>query len=401
MSVGDGNARLYTMISVRPPTTIECALMLAAALTLCSVSPSAHKTVVSQYTFNAHILPILRDRCGRCHVDGGVAPTLLRYPSAKAAAWQIQQVLLSGRSHPWTAEAESLAFKGVQQLRAREFDALMTWASGGTPEGTAAVARREVPAPHWPLGSPDEVMTMPEPFTLEAGTAEADQEITWPAEAMRGKWIRAVDLRPGTGSMVRRATVAIRSGDEEQTVGLWIPGDVPQPLAGDGAFEVPGGASLVLRVHYQRPTAGEAGALTDRSQVAVYFAPASRAHTVSAIEIHGDGDWPHEMKRVFTQPIDNTVRVVALRPISGPPDAGVRLAVIAADGSRHPLARLQLRPEWPRRYAFVTPLVLTKGSRVEATVTASYGRSWMTLTGDRGVGPTEGGPFRLLLEIIR
>jgi hypothetical protein len=122
---------------------------------------------------------------------------------------------------------------------------------------------------------------------------------------------------------------------------------------------------------------------------------------VATIEIRGDGAWPHEMKRVFTQPIDDTVRVVALRPVSGPPDASVRLMAIGADGSRRPIARLQLRPEWPRRYAFVTPLVVAKGSRIEATVTASYGRSWMTLTGDRGIGPDEGGPFRLLLEVLR
>jgi hypothetical protein len=389
------------MISVRTPAAITSALVIATALTLCTVSPSAHKTVVSPYTFNGHILPIVRDRCGQCHVDGGVAPTLLRYPAAKAAAWQIQQVLLSGRSHPWTADAEALPFKGVQQLRAKEFDALMTWAAGGTPEGAVAAARRAVPAPRWHLGSPDQVMTMPETFTLEAGQAAADREIVWPAESMSGTWIRAVDLVPGTPAIVRSASIAIRGGGEEQIVGLWIPGELPQPLAGDGAFEVPPGGSLVLRLHYQRPTGGEKTALTDRSQVGVYFLPASRAKTVAAIEIRGDGDWPHEMKRVFTQPIDDTVRVVALRPVSGPPDASVRLMAIGADGSRRPIARLQLRPEWPRRYAFVTPLVVAKGSRIEATVTASYGRSWMTLTGDRGIGPDEGGPFRLLLEVLR
>jgi hypothetical protein len=244
---------VYTMITVRIPTV---AAILCAACWI--ISARAHQTVVSPYTFHQDVAPILRERCARCHADGGVASPLTRYADVKGAAWPIRQALLSGRMPPWPAESESTPFKGAQTLPAREFDVLMTWAAGGTPEGRAPSDPRDLPDPpdlsDLPA-TPDLLLEMPEPFTLEAGQSQADREIVWPADRFSGKWIRAVDLLPGTPSLVRRATVLIRSGAAEQIVALWVPGDLPQTFAGHGAFKVPARASIVLRVHYQRPAA--------------------------------------------------------------------------------------------------------------------------------------------------
>ena len=33
-----------------------------------------HKPIASKYTYNEDIFPLMRDRCGRCHVADGVAP---------------------------------------------------------------------------------------------------------------------------------------------------------------------------------------------------------------------------------------------------------------------------------------------------------------------------------------
>ena len=34
----------------------------------------AHKAITSPYNFNDHVFPVLRDRCGRCHFEGGPTP---------------------------------------------------------------------------------------------------------------------------------------------------------------------------------------------------------------------------------------------------------------------------------------------------------------------------------------
>ncbi len=43
----------------------------------------AHKAITSKYTYNDDVFPIVRAKCGNCHVDGGVAPmSLMTYEEA-------------------------------------------------------------------------------------------------------------------------------------------------------------------------------------------------------------------------------------------------------------------------------------------------------------------------------
>ena len=393
-----GSDRLYTMSRVTSPTLVRACAAIALAISVWTAVPSAHKTVVSRYTFHHDVLPILKARCAACHADGAVAFPLATYPQVKSASWQIQQALVSGRMPVWDAEPLAVPFEGSRAMSAKELDILMTWAAGSAPEG-APVA---VPVPHaTPAAlSATTTLDMPEPFTLAADRREADNEVAWPADQLAGQWIKAADVVPGDPRVVRRASVMIRSGAGDQVVSLWIPGDEPQALSGGGAFQVPPGAVIVLSIHYQQPSENPI-TTTDRSRVRLYAASPATAHAVRSITIEGAGDWPYGATRVFTQVFDAPVRIAALRPVSGPIDSRAALALIGPDGRRVPLARLVLRPEWPRRYVFDRPIAVAAGSRIEAAVTASYGVAWATLTDDRGVGPIEGSIFRLVLESIR
>ena len=115
--------------------------LAAGVLTLSTATTLAHQTVVSQYTFARDVAPILAARCGGCHVDGGTASPLTRYQDVKAKSWRIQQELLSRRMPPWYAEPGVSAFAGSESLTPNEFDVLMTWAAGGTPEGRSQPGR--------------------------------------------------------------------------------------------------------------------------------------------------------------------------------------------------------------------------------------------------------------------
>src|SRR5216683_292667 len=46
---------------------------IAVAMALGAHRLDAHKAVTSRYTYNEHIFPILRDKCGRGRVDAGNA----------------------------------------------------------------------------------------------------------------------------------------------------------------------------------------------------------------------------------------------------------------------------------------------------------------------------------------
>ena len=73
---------------------------------LCSTvtGVDAHKAITSKYTYNDDVFPILRDKCGSCHVDGGAAPmSLLTYnDDGGAVAWaeSIREMLIAEAMPP-------------------------------------------------------------------------------------------------------------------------------------------------------------------------------------------------------------------------------------------------------------------------------------------------------------
>lgn len=372
------------------------AVLLAASLFV--TAPSAHKSVLSPYTFHRDVAPILRARCGSCHAAGANASPLTTYAEVKAGAIQVHDALISGRMPIWFADAQAVPFKGSTGITARELDTILTWAAGGTPEGVPVAAT--MPAAVATPGAPAVVLEMPKPFTLAASQREAIHEVTWPAGRLAGRWVQTADVIAGTPSIARRATIEIRSGNDRQVIAHWTPGDIPHALPGGGAFRVPNGASIVLRLHYAQPSS-EAATVSDRSRVAFYVSAPREARPVGEIRLEGGGDWPFDSTQVFTQSVSAPVRLVAIRPLGGALDGRVALTLVGSDGRRTPLATLVLKPEWPRRYVFDTPIPIAAGSRIEAAVTSSYGLSLMTLTGDRGVGPKDGGPLRILIETIQ
>jgi hypothetical protein len=247
----------------------------AAALTLAlavaaTVPGQAHKAITSKYTYNDDVFSLFRDRCGRCHVDGGVAPmSLVTYDDAAPWAESLRIELLSEEPRkPWHAFT----------LSAREFDMILVWANGGSPRGDAAKVPPAVPLQiGWAAGEPDLALPMPAPFTLPGPSNEAAHEVTLDAAAAAGKAVHAVDLLPGNPLIVRLAELSLKLRDgTAQPLGTWIPGQ-EQAVALKSPIKVPAGASIVARIAYARTWKYEGQPLTDASTVGLYFAePAGR-----------------------------------------------------------------------------------------------------------------------------
>jgi hypothetical protein len=340
---------------------------------------SAHRTVVSNFTFHQDVQPILAAKCGQCHGDGGVAGLpLMRFEEARAASWPIRQALMADRMPPWSAVAGDTPLKGSSALTAREMNVLMTWAAGGTPAGTPQATAAPVPV-LWPLGKPDLVLPLALPVALDAGATEADREVVLPAASLRGRWIALADLRPQTPAMVRRAQVAIRTAVQDQVISSWLPGDRPQRLEGGAAFRVPASASLVVRIRYQRPNASDRAPIADRSELGLYLSREASRRQVREVSLESPGSV--EGGHAFGHDVAAAMTLVAVRQVSGPPDATAALTLIAPDGSRTPLMQMTIRPQWPRRYVFAQPVRLARGSRIEVRVTAAQTMLWESLLG--------------------
>ena len=110
---------------------------------------------------------------------------------------------------PWNAEDGFGELKRAHTLTSKELDIIMTWASGGNPRGSLDQKLPEVTLKNeWTMGAPDLALKLPSEFTVAADKMEDTQEFTLATGLTEARWVRAVDLLPGTPSIVRSAVIS-------------------------------------------------------------------------------------------------------------------------------------------------------------------------------------------------
>jgi hypothetical protein len=352
--------------------------LLAAAALLSTVPGEAHKAITSKYTYNDDVFPILRDRCSRCHVTGGVAPmSLTTYEDAFPWAESIRAELVAGHMPPWNADEGFGNLKRAHTLSPKELDVVLTWATGGNPRGALDQKLPEVTLKNdWPLGAPDLALKAPAEFTLAADRMDDTQEFTLPSGTSEARWLRAVDLLPGTPSIVRSATIFVKDAAAgastasapapERVLAHWLPGQDPEPIDSGVAFRLPAGAQIAVRIHFKKTWQFEGKALSDRSTVGIYYAAVKEATELLTLPIESPATTPAQGQSVtFSRTLAEDVRAVALSADSVPPNISVQVEAIHPDGSRTPMIRLNTRADWNRRYWFEKPLTLPRGTKIE------------------------------------
>jgi hypothetical protein len=376
---------------MKPSHLLGGVLFFAAAVYTLSARSEAHRPVVSPFTFHRDVLPVLARHCGRCHGDDSAVP-LLRFEDARLQTWPLRQSLMSGSMPPWFADAGT-PVKGPAPMSAEEVHLLMTWAAGGAPEGARSAPAPSPSTSDWALGPPDLILQTPA-FTLDAASGPSTHDLTLRHPSLKNRMIRAIDLRP-TVATAHRAEVSSTRGSRMETLALWHAGDLPQTLEANAAFRAASNESLQVRMHYRRPSASVTP-IADRPEVAIYFAKPG-ARQVRTIELADKVSTAAAGDRTFSQRVDSAGRLVAVRVVDGPAESWARVTAIAADGGRTPLARVQIRPGWERRYVFVDPPHLARGSRVEVHVSPPLGELWQSLLGGVASSPRAA---RVSLEVV-
>lgn len=365
-------------------------LRIAAGSVLCTalaaafaVRGEAHKAITSKYTYNDDVFPILKERCSQCHVAGGVAPmSLMTYEEAFPWAESIRAELVAAHMPPWNADTGFGDLKGAHVLPAKELDVLLTWATGGNPRGALDQKLPEVTLKNdWTLGPPDLSLKLPAEFTLAADKMDDTQEFTLATGTTEARWIRAVDLLPGTPAIVRSATIYLKDAAApaadgsappapERTLAHWLPGHEREPIDSGIAFRLQAGAQLGVRIHYKKTWQLEGKPMTDRSTVGVYFDTAKEARQLMALPIEATSTPPAGAANqtvTFSRTLGEDVQVLALSPDAVPPNISLQIEAVRPDGGRAPMIRLNTRADWDRRYWFEKPLALARGSRIEVT----------------------------------
>ncbi|MGH9140879.1 MAG: hypothetical protein ACRD2I_07035 [Vicinamibacterales bacterium] len=363
-------------------TTARAAVLTAlvvAGIVVAMQPAGAHKAITSKYTYNDDVFPILRERCASCHVPGGIAPmSLMTYDDAFPWAESIRAELVAAHMPPWNADEGYSAIKRAHTLTPKEIDVILTWATGGNPRGSLDQKLPTIVLKNdWKLGAPDLPLKTPADFTLAADKMEDWHEFALATGTTEARWVRAVDLLPGTPSIVRSATIFVKDAAAQpagsapapdHVLALWLPGQ--DPASSDGvAFKLPAGATIGLRIHYKKTWQFEGKAVTDRSTVGVYFAAAGHTQELLSLPIDSPAAAPNGPGATvrFSRTLAEDVQALALSPDKVPGNISLQVEAVKPDGSRVPMIRLNTRADWDRRYWFEKPMSLPRGTRVEVT----------------------------------
>src|SRR5262245_8906154 len=183
---------------------------LATVLTGACAGPSP--------TFNKDMAPFFWQHCASCHRPEGAGPfSLLTYEDVRGRLSVVASALKSGWMPPWLPEHGYGDFVGERHVTPEEIARFDLWMAYGAPRGEAS----DLPVPpswprEFPLGEPDLVLELPEPFALGASGADVFRNFVLPIELPTTKYVRGVDVRPGSRNAVHHATILIDSSRESR-----------------------------------------------------------------------------------------------------------------------------------------------------------------------------------------
>jgi hypothetical protein len=374
-------------------------VLVLTAILMTGTSPAATPT------FSKDVAPILYQNCANCHRPGEIAPmSLLTYENVRPWARAIREQVALGNMPPWHAAAPRGTFSNDRRLSDQDKDTLIRWADAGAPKGDP----KDLPSipkfvDGWEIGTPDAVISMPKEFEVPASGTVAYQFFEAPTKFTEDKWVQAIEVRPGTRSVVHHVLVfarepgAKRSPASFRPVSPRIPGTPQQNTnSHDGGQRDPGmpgsliattapgtnamiykpgtavliraGAVLFFQVHYT--SNGEAA--RDRTSVGFVFAktpPQQEIRNSAFINATfvipaGAGDQMVESAIQFTE----DVHITALFPHTHLRGKSWEYRLVFPVGrSEVVLSVPKYDFNWQTYYVFTKPLAVTSGSRLEAT----------------------------------
>ena len=340
-------------------------------------------------TYTREIAPLMFKHCAACHRPGEVAPfPLLSYREVSKRAGQIHDVTARRFMPPWKAVSGHGEFRDERRLSAEEIGMLKQWADEDCSEGDPKYLP---PAPKfatgWQLGTPDLVVTMPKSFTVPAEGADIYRNFVIPLQIPEGKYVRAVEYRPGNRRVVHHAGLAldttgqIRARRQRRMPGFtqinipgqlfpgnlafWVPGQDIRPLPEGMALAWPKGADFVLQLHLHPSGKPE----TEQSTVGFYFTsdrPRRALHNFilnyTKIDI-APGEDAHRTKHTHT--LKQDAEVYGIFPHMHLIGKAVTVTAHLPDGKKCSLIQIdQWEFNWQNYYVYATPVALPKGTEL-------------------------------------
>lgn len=371
-------------------------LICVLAITLVVVNTVSAASPAKTPTFTRDIAPIIFNNCTSCHREGEIGPFELKtYRDVQKRARLIAETTKDRQMPPWKPEPGFGHFADERRLSDKDIATIQAWVNANTPEGDA----KDLPAipkftDGWQLGKPDIVLAMKEKFTVPAEGRDVFRCFVLPLEVPEGKYIRAVEYRPGNRKVVHHAILYVdasgRARELEKNAraagdgpgysrmggpgfmpaggfGGWAPGASPWVLPEGAQVRMKPGSDVVVQTHFHPTGKPE----DEQSSIGIYLIdkPPARAMVGTAL---GDvrininpGDKAYRIEHAMTLPAD--VEAVGLFPHAHLICKEIKVDATLPDGKVEPLIWIKDWDfNWQGQYRFDKPIKLPAQTKINA-----------------------------------
>jgi hypothetical protein len=272
--------------------------ILAMGTVVGALAANASAQVTVSPTFTKNIAAIFQEKCEACHRPDSIAPmSLVTYEETRPWARSIRDRVMTRQMPPWhiSKTVGIQHFKNDRSLSDEQIDTIVRWVDQGAPKGDP----RDMPPPRvWPSEQgwnfaklfnqtePDLVIRST-PYEMKARANDAWWKPQVPTGLTEARWVRAIEIRPGTvkGRKITHHAIArlqqeegqpgiqdADQGDAFRNAGTFMEwavgkqGEVMRPNS--GKLMLPG-SRIIWDIHYS--AAGED--ITDVVELGIYFYP--------------------------------------------------------------------------------------------------------------------------------
>ena len=268
------------------------ALLVAGVLAGCEKPESR-----PAHTWHKDVGPLVRSKCGGCHMEGGIAPfSLQTYEETHALRDVVKAAVQAGHMPPWMPSKDCAEYKDDRSLSEEERAMLTGWVDAGGPEGNPADAPVTTLPATTGLSRVDLTLKMPTAYTPRQNPDDYRCFVLdWPYADTR--YVTGFRGDPGNPGIVHHviafladprqvATVQALDDAEEGPgytcfggpglnsgrvawLGSWAPGGEGVDYPEKTGLRVAPGSKVVLQVHYNTSHMHHGPAVTDTTAVSL------------------------------------------------------------------------------------------------------------------------------------
>ncbi len=238
-------------------------------------------------SYHRDVAPLVQEKCGGCHVEGGIAPFPLQtYAQTFEMRDAIKAAVNARIMPPWMADSSCTPYAQDRSLSTEQVELLTRWVDEGGAEGDPSDAPADVPgASQGGLPRVDVELAMPVAYSPRLSPDEYRCFVLdWPQTDV--SYVTGFVAKPGRPSIVHHIIAflippeavatyqALDAADPEpgytcfggpggnssqvSWIGSWVPGSQATVLPPGTGIKIPPGSKVVLQVHYNLSSANAA-----------------------------------------------------------------------------------------------------------------------------------------------